>query len=169
MAGRISIPGCVVFLCDGPWRGNGPRASGMPPTHDGGKTRERQGLAWYSIRGSYDGGGSPHPRAPALPSPCNPPLGRSSGRVHPENVPITHTHTHTHAFCLYHYGLQGSSIVIVCRPTGAREVAELRGNMGPSSQLAIRPVGRQGDHKQTRPVLGTPRRSIRGSSTGWTG
>lgn len=70
--------------------------------HDGGR-QEKKSRDWhgtvYGILRAYEGGKSPRPRAPALPSSlCNPPLGRSSGRVHPENVPVTHTS------CPYHNG-----------------------------------------------------------------
>lgn len=61
----------VLFLSDGPWGGNGPRASGIPPSsdpHEGGRQEEKTGTGMVRYTGSLEGGGSsPHPRAPALP------------------------------------------------------------------------------------------------------
>lgn len=124
-AGRISIPGCVVFLSDGPWRGNGPRASGMPPTHDGG--RQEKDRDWHgTVYGVLREGGKA--LIPALPRFL--PRATLLWAAPPGGFIQKMSPSHTHTFCPYHYGLQGSSMVIVCRPAGARKIAELRRTWG---------------------------------------
>lgn len=103
---RGRFPSLAVLSCssDGHWGATAPRASGMPPTRWG-EDKRKTGTGMVQYTGSYsptrgEKPSSPRSRASSL---CNPPVGRSSGRVHPENVPITHTS------CPYHYGKEVQS------------------------------------------------------------
>ena len=125
------------------------------------KDRDWHGTV-YGSTGSSRGEKPSSPRSRAS-SPCDPPTGRTSQRVRPENLPTTPL------VC----GLPQREVVKAAVRTpsaGPREHERRpRGDRPWPRQLVIRPVGMAGGHNsqaRTSPVLGTPRRSIWGSSTG---
>lgn len=138
----------------------------------GGRQEKRQGLAWYGIRGPTMGGKALIPALPRFLFCATlflaAPPGGFIQKMSPSHT--QHTHTHTHFVCT----ATGNKSIVTRQQQGhlsfgprGGKIAEPRRTWG--RQLAIRPVGTPGGHKQKSPVLGTPRRSIWGSSTGWTG